>query len=124
MSDKTLRLLIAAVIVMMLVFQIGTLISAAFGMAWGAVSAVIVAVVSFFSARLARAGSQNTYWFMLPTLLFTVIPIVYMIWQAITSNVSGWARLASFVPFMIGFGIPVLVLLAVYYELRKRTLHS
>lgn len=122
MSDKTLRYLVASVIVMLLVFQIGTLIASAFGMAWGAVSAVVVAAVSFFSARLARAGGKNSVWFLLPTLLFTIIPLAYMIWHAWTAEVSGFERLASLAPFLIGFAGPVLVLLLVYLELRKRTL--
>jgi hypothetical protein len=122
MSDKTLRYMIASVIVMLLVFQIGTLIASAFGMAWGAVSAVVVAAVSFFSARLARAGGKNSVWFLLPTILFTIIPLAYMIWHAWTAEVSGFERLAGLAPFLIGFAGPVLVLLLVYLELRKRTL--
>ena len=55
MSDKTLKYIIASVIAMLLVYQIGTLISGFFGMAWGVVSAVVVIAVSFFSARLANA---------------------------------------------------------------------
>jgi len=122
MSDKTLRYLVASVIVMLLVFQIGTLIASTFGMAWGAVSAVVVAAVSFFSARLARAGGRGSVWFLLPTILFTIIPLAYMIWHAVTAEVSGFERLAGFAPFLIGFAVPVLVLLLVYLELRKRTL--
>ncbi len=122
MSDKTLRYLIASVIVMLLVFQIGSLIASAFGMAWGAVSALVVAAVSFFSARLARAGGRNSVWFLLPTLLFTLIPVAYTIWQAFTAEVSGFERLASLSPFLVGFAGPVLVLLMVYLELRKRAL--
>lgn len=124
MSDKTLRYLVASVIVMLLVFQIGTLIASAFGMAWGAVSAVIVAAVSYFSARLARAGGRGSAWFLLPTILFTIIPLAYMIWHAWTAEVSGFERLAGFAPFLVGFAGPVLVLLLVYLELRKRTLNS
>lgn len=122
MSDRTLRYLIASVIMMLLVFQIGTLIASAFGMAWGAVSAVVVAAVSFFSARLARAGGRGSVWFLLPTILFTIIPLAYLIWQAWTAEVSGFERLAGFAPFLVGFAGPVLVLLLVYLELRKRTL--
>lgn len=122
MSDNILRYLVASVIVMLLVFQIGTLIASTFGMAWGAVSAVVVAAVSFFSARLARAGGKNSVWFLLPTILFTIIPLAYMIWHAWTAEVSGFERLAGLAPFLIGFAGPVLVLLLVYLELRKRTL--
>lgn len=123
MSDTTLRYLIAAVIVMLLVFQIGSLIAGLFGVAWGGVSAVVVAAVSFFSARLARAGGKNSFWFLLPTLIFTVIPVVYMVWQAFTAETSSMG-FASLIPFVVGFGAPILILLVVYFELRKRTLGS
>lgn len=48
MSDKTLKYIIASAIAMLLVYQIGALISGFFGMAWGVVSAVVVIAVSFF----------------------------------------------------------------------------
>lgn len=121
MSDKTLKYIIASVIAMLLVFQIGTLISGFFGMAWGVVSAVVVIAVSFFSARLARAGGKNSAWFLLPTLLFTVIPIIYMIWTTMTANTTWIDRLINLTPFMISFGAPIILLLVAYYELRKRT---
>lgn len=121
MSDKTLKYIIASVIAMLLVYQIGTLISGFFGMAWGVVSAVVVIAVSFFSARLARAGGKRSVWFLLPTLLFTVIPIIYMIWTTMTASTSWFDRLIKLIPFMISFGAPIILLLIAYYALRKRT---
>ncbi|MES2365997.1 MAG: hypothetical protein V4563_08910 [Pseudomonadota bacterium] len=121
MSDKTLKYIVASVIAMLLVFQIGTLISGFFGMAWGVVSAVVVIAISFFSARLARASGKNSAWFLLPTLLFTVIPIIYMIWTTMIVNTTWIDRLVNLTPFMISFGAPIILLLVVYYELRKRT---
>ena len=122
MSDRTLRFLVAATISLLLVYQIGTLIAGIFGMAWGVASSVIVAAVSFFSARLARAGGKRSFWFLMPTLLFTVVPIAVMVWNALASD-AGWLdRLMRLAPFFIGFGLPVTLLLLVYYELRKRTL--
>ena len=41
MSDRTLRYIIALAIAMLLIFQIGTLISGFFGMVWGLVSAIV-----------------------------------------------------------------------------------
>lgn len=121
MSDKTLRNIIASVIALLLIFQIGTLISAALGLAWGAVSAVVIVAVSFFSARLARAGGKNAFWFLVPTFLFTVIPIVMAIWKAWTESATWFERAFALTPFFIGFGLPIGLLLAVYFELRKRT---
>jgi Na+/proline symporter len=121
MSDKTLRYIIASVIALLLVFQIGSLISGLFGMAWGAFSAVLVGAVSFFSSRLAKAGGKRSFWFLLPTLLFTVFPVVFMAWKSLTSDTGGFDRLVTLMPFIVGFVLPVLLLLVVYYELRKRT---
>ena len=121
MSDKTLRNAIAAVIALLLIFQIGTLISGALGMAWGAISAVVIVAVSFFSARLARAGGKSSFWFLVPTLLFTVIPIVMMIWKAMSESTTWFDRAVALVPFIVGFGAPIVLLLVVYYELRRRT---
>ena len=124
MTDKTLRRIVAIVIAMLLIFQIGTLISSLFGIAWGAVSAVVVAGVSFFSARIAKAGGKTSAWFLLPTVLFTIFPLSYTIWKAVTENKSWLGRGIGFGPFIIGFVAPVILLLVVFYELRKRTRES
>lgn len=124
MSDKTLRYMIASVIALLLVFQIGTLITGVFGVVWGAVSAAVVLLVSFFSARLARAGGKSTFWYLVPTFLFIVGPIIFRVWKLMSED-GGWLdRGMKFAPFMIGFGVPIVLLLLVYYELRKRTLEG
>jgi hypothetical protein len=120
MSDRTLKYIIALAIALLLVFQIGTLISGFFGGVWGAVSAVVVALVSFLSARLAKAGGKGSLWFLFPTIVFLLIPIALTIWRSITLDASWLDMLVRLVPFTIGFGAPILLLLAAYYELRKR----
>jgi hypothetical protein len=122
MTDKMLRYFVASAIAMLLIFQIGTLISGIFGMAWGTVTAVVVAAVSFISARLAKAGGKSSLWFVLPTIIFTVIPIALMLWRGFTENLSWFDRLVMLAPFIVGFGAPIVLLLLVYYELRKRSL--
>jgi hypothetical protein len=121
MTDKALRQIVVVVIAMLLVFQIGTLIAGLMGIVWGFISAVIVAVVSFFSARLAKAGGRSSAWFLLPTLLFTLLPFVGMIGITLTKENFWLDRAIIFMPFMVGFAGPVLLLLVVFNELRKRT---
>ncbi len=124
MSDKTLRYIVVSVIALLLIFQVGTLITSVFGVAWGAFSAVVVLVVSFFSVRLARAGGKGLFWFLLPTFLFIIFPIVFRFWKIMSEDVGWLDRLIRFAPFIIGFGAPIVLLLLVYYELRKRKLDS
>lgn len=121
MPDKTLKIIIAAIISLLIIHQVGTLITGIFGMAWGFAASMFVAVVSFLSVRLAKAGGRGSMWFLLPTLLFTIIPITVMLWRLFTHDASWLGRLTSIGPFFIGFGFPILLLLMVYYELRKRT---
>jgi len=122
MSDKALRYIIAAVITFLLVFQIGHLIAGLFGMVWGALSAVAVGAVSFLSARLAKPGVKSSFWFPLPALVFTVIPIGFMVWKAMRSDARWFDLVAELTPFVIGFGAPIILLLIAYFELRRRTL--
>jgi drug/metabolite transporter (DMT)-like permease len=122
MSDKTLRLMIALAIAMLLIFQIGTLISGVFGLVWGTVSAVVVAAVSVLSARLARAGGKGSLWFLLPMIIFTLIPIALMIWRGMTEEANWLDLLIRLTPFVVGFGAPIVLLLLTYYSLRKRDL--
>jgi glucan phosphoethanolaminetransferase (alkaline phosphatase superfamily) len=122
MSDKTLKHLVASVIVLLLVFQIGSLISSLFGMIWGVLSGIaVVAAVMFFSAHLAKTGREKSFWFILPILLFTVVAMILIGWNVMAEEVSGFERLARLMPFIVGFGAPVVLLLVVYHELRKRT---
>ncbi|HTN93589.1 MAG TPA: hypothetical protein VMJ33_03330 [Gallionella sp.] len=107
---------------MLLIFQIGSLISGFFGTAWGAISAVAVAAVSFFSARLAKASGKGSLWYLLPTVAFTLIPISLMIWRGITEDATWFDRLVMITPFVVGFGAPICLLLLVYYELRNRSI--
>lgn len=121
LSDTNLRRIVALVIAMLLIHQVGVLIAGLWGMAWGAVSALLVAGVTFFSVRLAKSGGRSSAWFLLPTLLFTVLPFLILLWK-ILGQQAGWMdRVVVLLPFLIGFVVPVLLLLAAYYELRGRT---
>lgn len=102
MSDSWLRRLLIPVIVLLILHAVGTWAYSALGVAAAIASAVLVAAVSFFSARMAGQGHNAR--FVVPTLM--------------------WTRTVEFAPFLIGFAAPVLVLLTAYLELGRRTSRS
>ena len=121
MSDRTLKHLVASVILLLLVYQVGTMVAGLFGIAWGILTGVAVTAVSFLTSRLAKAGVKNSLWYLLPTILFTILPIVYTAWKVLGHN-SGWFdRLRRLTPCAAGFVLPMILLAIVYCELRKRT---
>ena len=124
MSDTWLRRLVVLAITLLIVHQIGAWIYSAFGISAGILAVALVAAVSFFGARMAAGGGRATAWFLVPALLFTVLPLAAKSWTFLTEEKSWWDRSVEFAPFVIGFAAPVLLLLLVYAELRNRTIHN
>jgi hypothetical protein len=120
MSDAWIRRLVAAAIALLVIHEVGSWVYAAFGAAAGLLSALLVAAVSFFSARMAQVGAGNTAWFLLPTLLFTALPIAAKVWSLLTVQRSAWDAALDLAPFLVGFAAPVLLLLWAYTALRRR----
>jgi hypothetical protein len=124
MSDTWLRRFVVLAIALLIVHQMGAWMYSAFGIAAGILAAALVAAVSFFSARMASVGGGNAAWFLVPTLLFAVIPLAAKLWTFLTVEKSWWDRSVEFAPFLIGFAAPVLLLLLVYAGLRNRTVQN
>lgn len=114
------RKLILTAIICLLLYQVGIWITVVAGTVWGAGSAVIVAIVSYVCARLAKRGATSTIWFLIPTLLFTIIPLLAKLWSAFTSQTGIIDMLVDLIPLLVGFVIPVVLLSVVYLDLRKK----
>ena len=65
-------------------------------------------------AGLARG---NHPWFVVPTLVFTMLPLAGRLWTLFSAEQGWWTRIVEFAPFLIGFAAPVLLLVLVYLEL-------
>lgn len=124
MSMAMHRKLILTALICLLLYQVGIWITMIAGAVWGAGAAIVVAVVSFVCARLAKRGATSTIWFLIPTLLFTVIPLLAKAWSLFTSQTGLMDALVDLVPLLVGFVIPVGLLSVVYLDLRKKTLLS
>ena len=108
------------VIVLMVLHAVGSWAYATLGAAAAMISAVLVAAVSVFSARMARREQGNNAWFVIPTLVFTLLPLAAKWWTLVSAEQGWWAPTVEFAPFLIGFAAPVLLLLAAYLELGGR----
>lgn len=124
MSMAMHRKLILTALICLLLYQVGIWITMIAGAVWGAGAAIVVAVVSFVCARLAKRGATSTIWFLIPTLLFTVIPLLAKAWSLFTSQTGLMDALVDLVPLLVGFVIPVGLLSTVYLDLRRKTLLS
>ena len=110
-------------IVLLVLHAVGTWTYAALGVAGAIGSAVLVGAISFLGARLGH-GRGNDAWFVVPTAVFTLLPLAARLWTLLTVEQSWWTRTVEFVPFLIGFAAPVLLLLTVYLELGHRARRS
>jgi hypothetical protein len=108
------------VLILLVVYQAGTVIAALASTAAGGVTAVIVAAITYFCAQRANVGSGNRVWFLMPTALFTVLPLILVTWRLLSSESSLLTWVADLVPLVVGFLLPVLFLWLVYAELGKR----
>jgi hypothetical protein len=123
MSDIWLRRVIMLAIVLLVLHAVGTWTYAALGPAAAIVSAVLVGAVSIFSARMAGSGGGSHAWFVVPTAVFTAVPLAGRLWTLLTVEQSWWTRTVEFAPFLIGFAAPVLLLLFAYAALGRRAPH-
>ena len=111
-------------IVLLVLHAVGTWAYSALGVAAAIVSALLVGAVSIFSARMARPGAGNGAWFVVPTLVFTALPLAARLFSLMSTEHSWWTRSVEFAPFLIGFAAPVLLLLLAYVELGRRARRS
>jgi hypothetical protein len=115
MSDMWLRRLVMLAIVLLLLHAVGAWTYSVLGAAAAIAAAALVAAVSFFSGRMAGKGSD--VWFVVPTVVFTAVPLAARVWTLFSVEQTWWTRVVEFGPFLIGFAAPVLLLLAAYLAL-------
>ena len=119
MSDRALKNLIMVVVVILVLHQFVGWAAELWGSFVGVLAALFVAAVSFFCARKARADAGNRAWFVVPVLLFAVIPTGVKLVELFANEKELWVRLWGSLPFVVGFLVPIGTLLLVYWSLGR-----
>jgi hypothetical protein len=119
MSDRALKNLIMIVMVILVLNQFVGWVAGFWGAVPGVLAALVVVVVSFLFGRKARADAGNAAWFLVPVLLFAVIPTGVRLWGFFANEKSVWTRLWDGLPFVMGFLVPIGTLLLVYWSLGR-----
>jgi asparagine N-glycosylation enzyme membrane subunit Stt3 len=119
-TDAWLRWMVMLAIILLVLHAVGSWSYSILGIPAAIGSALLVAAVSFFSARMAGFGRGNSAWFVVPTLVFTMLPLAARLWTLTRVEQTWWTRIVEFTPFLIGFAAPVLLLLAAYVQLASR----
>jgi hypothetical protein len=117
-NDAWPRRIVMLAIVLLVLHGVGAWSYSVLGAVAAFAAALLVVAVSVLSARMA--GSGNDAWFVVPTLVFTALPLAGRLWTLSRSEASWWARAVEISPFLIGFAAPVLLLLAAHLRLGSR----
>ena len=103
--------------ILVVLHAVGLWAFTALGLGAAIASVALVAAASVACARMAAWGAGHDAWFVFPTLLFTLVPLAARLWTAASAEAGGWTVALEILPFLAGFAVPVLLLLAVYRAL-------
>jgi len=120
MKDSKLRTLVAIAVALLIVAELVSWFAQVLSITWGFIGALLVAGVTIFCGIQARNKARNTAWFLVPTVLFTLVPLIVKVWRIFTEEKSWLQKVWDHTPFLIGFLLPVALLIYVYLELRSR----
>lgn len=74
--------------VLLVLHAVGTWTYSALGVGAAIVSTVLVGAVSIFSARRAALGEGKNAWFVVPTAVFTAVPLAARLWTLLAIEQS------------------------------------
>ncbi|RXJ89007.1 hypothetical protein CRV01_10315 [Arcobacter sp. CECT 8983] len=118
MKVHTSRILIFITIVILILSELFSQVVNLFSI----LGAILVIVIYGYCAKMARKSTKATIWFLVPTIIFTFIPLVIKFWPEEKPNSILEYTLSSLlnnIPLLVSFIIPIILLTTVYYGLKK-----
>ena len=112
----TTKRLVFVTIILLVVSESFALLVDLLGELLSYLTAIGIFAVYLYCGRKARQNAKATFYFLLPCLLFTVIPFVYNFWSS-EDAFSWFTFIWNSLPFAFSFLLPVLLLMWVYHKL-------
>lgn len=118
MKIYTIRRLIFITIILLILSELFSQVVNLFSIVGG----VIVIIIYAYCAKMARESAKATLWFIVPTIIFTLIPLAIKLWPKEEPNsILEYLISSAFdnLPLFASFVIPVTLLATAYYGLKK-----
>jgi len=118
MEIYTIRRLIFITIILLILSELFSQVTNLFSIVGG----IIVIIIYAYCAKRARESAKATVWFIVPTIIFTLMPLVIKLWPKEESNSILEYLISSVLdnfPLLASFVVPITLLATAYYGLKK-----
>ena len=120
MRTKTLKTLILVAVAMLVISEVAGWIATIFGATTGFIGGAIVTIAYLYCAHRAKASLKYYGWILVPTILFTIIPMALRVHEFLKAEGDSlFVQLLRLAPTLFGFVLPVALLLVVYFGMSK-----
>ena len=120
---ERLRSLVMFVIAWLIALYVYEVVKASFQTSIGVAAAVGTGVLNLYARRRAEQSAGTTwafrFWLYLPVILFLAVPLCVKTvgFFSSTQGKGWWDQVLALLPFMLKLGVPVAILLWVYWRL-------
>jgi hypothetical protein len=118
---EAVRKILVAVIALLIFREVVSCLANLLGVVPALISGIIVFAIQLFCSRLAKANLRYYGYMLVPTLLFTVLPIALKLREL--SNFRNAAPIARFwivAPTIVSFVLPMILLLIAYWIIGRQ----
>lgn len=121
MNLDTARKIVIAAIALLIFREFASFLAAVAGTVPAMIGAVLVLSAQLFFSRLVGKGLRHYAYILIPTLVFTAVPVALKVRRFLgIGGRSSLGLLWDITPMMVGFVLPVLLLLIAWWILGKQ----
>ncbi|MEH6649771.1 MAG: hypothetical protein V7707_07065 [Motiliproteus sp.] len=122
MEVRTIRKVILAAIALLVASEVIAWLYLVTSNITAILSGLVVFAIYAYCGKKATASTAKTVWFMVPVMLFTVVPVVIKFWPDGAAEQGSWLlSTITNIPFIVSFILPVILLFAAYFFLAEHS---